>query len=100
MENPISINVRAGMEVLVNIEIPERSTASQSFILTTTCVDAARLPRRIAVVATVIESVATRLNRIEDLLIEMRGVLVFHLKRTAALHKQLDILLKRIAVGS
>ena len=32
-----------------------------------TCVDAARLPRRITVVATVIESVAMRLNRIEDL---------------------------------
>ena len=31
-----------------------------------TCVDAARLPRRITVVATVIEPVATRLNRIED----------------------------------
>jgi carboxypeptidase family protein len=35
MENPTSINVRTGTEVLVNIEIPERSTASQSFILTT-----------------------------------------------------------------
>jgi hypothetical protein len=38
---------------------------------------------------------ATRLNRIEDLLIEMRGVLDFHLKRIAALQKQVDILIER-----
>jgi hypothetical protein len=55
---------------------------------------------RDALAKQLIERVATRLNRIEDLLIEMRGVLVFHWKRTAALHRQLDILLKRIAVGS
>jgi hypothetical protein len=46
-------------------------------------------------VVTVIRPVATRLNRIEDLLIEMRGVLDFHLKRIAALQKQLDILIER-----
>jgi hypothetical protein len=44
--------------------------------------------------ATVIRPVATRLNRIEDLLIEMRGVLDFHLKRIAALQKQVDILIE------
>ena len=47
------------------------------------------------VVATVIRPVATRLNRIEDLLIEMRGVLDFHLKRIAALQKQVDILIDK-----
>jgi hypothetical protein len=44
--------------------------------------------------ATVIQPVAARLNRIEDLLIEMRGVLDFHLKRIAALQKQVDILIE------
>jgi 5'(3')-deoxyribonucleotidase len=47
------------------------------------------------VVATVIRPVVTRLNRIEDLLIEMRGVLDFHLKRIAALQKQMDILIEK-----
>jgi hypothetical protein len=47
------------------------------------------------VVATVIRPVATRLNRIEDLLIEMRGVLDFHLKRIGALQKQVDILIEK-----
>jgi hypothetical protein len=45
-------------------------------------------------VATVIRPIATRLNRIEDLLIEVRGVLDFHLKRIAALQKQVDILIE------
>ena len=35
MKNPISIKVRTGTEVLVNVEIPERSTTSESFIVTT-----------------------------------------------------------------
>jgi hypothetical protein len=52
----------------------------------------AKVPR---VVATVIRPVATRLNRIEDLLIEMRGVLDFHLKRIAALQRQVDILIEK-----
>jgi hypothetical protein len=52
----------------------------------------AKLP---SLVATVIRPVATRLNRIEDLLIEMRGVLDFHLKRIAALQKQVDILIEK-----
>lgn len=52
----------------------------------------AKLP---PVVATVIRPVATRLNHIEDLLIEMRGVLDFHLKRIAALQKQVDILIEK-----
>ncbi len=51
--------------------------------------------KRPGVVATVIRPVATRLNRIEDLLIEMRGVLDFHLKRIAALQKQVDILIEK-----
>ena len=46
------------------------------------------------VVTTVIRPVATRLKRIEDLLIEVRGVLDFHLKRIAALQKQVDILIE------
>jgi hypothetical protein len=46
------------------------------------------------VATTVIRPVATRLNRIEDLLIEMRGALDFHLKRIAALQKQVDILIE------
>jgi hypothetical protein len=35
MDNPISIKVRTGTEVLVNVGMPERSTASESFIVTT-----------------------------------------------------------------
>ena len=38
IENPISIKVRAGTEVLVNVEMPERSTLSQPFIVTTSMV--------------------------------------------------------------
>lgn len=56
----------------------------------------AKVPR---VVATVIRPVATRLNRIEDLLIEMRGVLDFHLKRISALQRQVDILIEKGRVG-
>src|SRR5712691_7806701 len=51
------------------------------------------------VVATVIRPVVTRLKNIEDLLVEMRGVLDFHLKRITALQKQVDILVERIASG-
>ena len=47
------------------------------------------------VVTTVIRPVATRLNRIEALLIEMRGALDFHLKRIIALQRQVDILIER-----
>jgi hypothetical protein len=47
------------------------------------------------VVATAIQPIATRLNRIEDLLIEVRGVLDFQLKRIAALQKQVDILMEK-----
>jgi hypothetical protein len=47
------------------------------------------------VVAKVIRPVATRLNRIEDLLIEMRGALDFHLKRIAAIQEQVDILIEQ-----
>ena len=46
------------------------------------------------VVASVIRPVATRLNRIEDLLIEMRGALDFHLKRIDALQGHVDILIE------
>jgi hypothetical protein len=51
------------------------------------------------VAAMVIRPVATRLHRIEDLLIEMRGVLDFHLKRIAALQKQVDVLLEKNRVS-
>jgi hypothetical protein len=47
------------------------------------------------VVATVIRPVAMRLRRMEDLLIEMRGVLDLHLKRIAALQKQVDVLIEK-----
>ena len=40
-------------------------------------------------------NLATRLNRIEALLIEMRGALDFHLKRIIALQRQVDILIER-----
>lgn len=51
--------------------------------------------KRSPVVAKVIRPVTTRLNRIEDLLIEMRGVLDFHLKRISAIQKQVDILIEQ-----
>jgi hypothetical protein len=35
LENPTTITVRAGMEVVVNVEMPETTTTSQSFALTT-----------------------------------------------------------------
>jgi len=47
------------------------------------------------VVATVIRPVAMRLNRIEALLIEMRGALDFHLKRIAALQRLVDVLIEK-----
>ena len=52
----------------------------------------AKLP---AVVSTVIRPVATRLNRIENLSIEMRGVFDFHLKRIGALQQQIAILIEK-----
>ena len=45
--------------------------------------------------ATVIRPVATRLTRIEDLLVEMRGALDFHFKRITALQTQMDILIEK-----
>jgi hypothetical protein len=47
------------------------------------------------VVATVMEPVALRLTRIEDLVIEMRGALDVHLKRISALQKQVDLLIDK-----
>jgi len=47
------------------------------------------------IVATVIRPVAMRLNRIEALLIEMRGALDFHLKRIAALQRLVDVLIEK-----
>ena len=55
-----------------------------------------KLPRG---AATVIRPVAIRLNRIEDLLIEMRGVLDLHLKRIVGVQKQVDILIEKDRVG-
>ena len=51
--------------------------------------------KRSPVVAKVIRPVTTRLNRIEDLLLEMRGVLDFHLKRIAAIQKQVNVLIEQ-----
>jgi len=51
--------------------------------------------KRSPVVATVIRPVATRLKRIEDLLVEMRGVLDFHLKRITVLQTQVDLLIEK-----
>jgi hypothetical protein len=53
------------------------------------------------VVTAVIRPVATRLNRIDNLLIEMRGVLDFHVNRIGALRKQVDILIEkdRVRIG-
>jgi len=56
--------------------------------------------KRSPVVAKVIRPVTTRLNRIEDLLLEMRGVLDFHLKRIAAIQKQVDVLIEQRRVRS
>jgi len=50
--------------------------------------------------AKVSRPVATRLNCTEDLLLEMRGVLDFHLKRIAAIQKQVDVLIERRRVRS
>jgi hypothetical protein len=50
--------------------------------------------RRSPVVAKVIRPVATRLNRIEDLLLD------FHLKRIAAIQKQVDVLIEQRRVRS
>ena len=51
------------------------------------------------VAATVIRPVAARLKSIEDLLVEMRGVLDYLSKRITALQSQVDILVERIASG-
>ena len=51
--------------------------------------------KRSPVVARVIWPVATRLKRMEDLLVEMRGVLDFHLKRITALQTQVDLLIEK-----
>jgi hypothetical protein len=48
----------------------------------------------LVVVATMVRPVSMRLSRIEDLLIEMRGVLDLHLKRIAALQRQVDMLME------
>ena len=56
--------------------------------------------KRSPVVAQVIRPVTTRLNRIEDLLLEMRGVLDFHLKRIAAIQKQVNVLIEQRRVRS
>ena len=51
--------------------------------------------KRSPVVAKVIRPVATRLKTIEDLLVEMRGVLDFHLKQITALQTQMDLLVEK-----
>jgi hypothetical protein len=47
-------------------------------------------PRLLPVVAAVVQPVARRLSRIEDLLVEMRCEQDVQLKRVAALHAQLE----------
>ena len=49
----------------------------------------------VPVVATVLRPVAMRLKSMEDLLVEIRGVLDFHLKRITGLQKQVDILIEK-----
>ena len=55
-----------------------------------------RRPTVPRVVVAVVQPVTKRLSRIEELLIEMRGVQDTHLKRIAALQKQLDELSERV----
>ena len=55
-----------------------------------------RRPKVPPVVVAVVQPVTRRLSRIEDLLIEMRGVQDTHLKRIGALQKQLDLLSEKI----
>jgi hypothetical protein len=55
-----------------------------------------RRPTVPRVVVAVVQPVTKRLSRIEELLIEMRGVQDTHLKRIAALRKQLDELSERV----
>ena len=55
-----------------------------------------RRPRIPRVVVAVVQPVTRRLSRIEDLLIEMRGVQDTHLKRIATLQKQLDELSEKV----
>jgi hypothetical protein len=47
------------------------------------------------VVATVMEPVAMRLHHIENLVLEMRGVIDVHLKRIGALQAQVDLLTEK-----
>jgi hypothetical protein len=55
-----------------------------------------RRPKVPSVVVAVVQPVTRRLSRIEDLLIEMRGVQDTQLKHIAALQKQLDELSERV----
>jgi hypothetical protein len=55
-----------------------------------------RRPKVSPVVVAVVQPVTRRLSRIEDLLIEMRGVQDTHLKHIAALQKQLDELSEKV----
>jgi hypothetical protein len=55
-----------------------------------------RRPKIPPVVVAVVQPVTRRLSRIEDLLIEMRGVQDTHLKHIAALQKQLDELSEKV----
>jgi hypothetical protein len=55
-----------------------------------------RRPKVPPVVIAVVQPVTRRLSKIEDLLIEMRGVQDTHLKHIAALQKQLDELSEKV----
>jgi hypothetical protein len=50
----------------------------------------AQRPAMPRLVVAVVQPVTRRLSRIEDLLIEVRGVLDMHLKRISVLQKQLN----------
>jgi hypothetical protein len=60
-----------------------------------------RIPRRKvpSVVAAVVRPVKSHLSRIEDLLIEVRGVQDLHVKRIASLQVQLDELTSVVKLG-
>ena len=60
---------------------------------------APRSPRIPPIVAAVVQPVARRLARIEDLLVEMRCEQDVQLKRVAALHAQIDNLTEQVSAN-
>jgi Mg2+ and Co2+ transporter CorA len=60
---------------------------------------APRRPRIPPIIAAVVQPVARRLARIEDLLVEMRFEQDVQLKRVAALHAQIDTLTEQVSAN-